>query len=339
MIKKRLELQGIKVIECKYEIQNSILSLIPAYMKLMWKHRKLDYDIIIIPRWRGALALPLAKILSRKPIVYCVFASPYDIFISDRKMFKPNSFQAKFISFWYKWCLKLSDIIIKESFVDIDYNSEKFIIDKKKFVRIFLSADESLFQPCNFKNPQTDFTVLYFGKFIPLHGVDVIINASKLLSHQKEIKFRLCGDGQMKNEMEKLVKKYNLKNIEFLGHVDDNILMKNINESDVCLGIFGNSTRAKRVATNKVYQILCSQKPLITMNSEAVREIGLENEKNALLISENDPGKLADSILYLKNKPETRKKIARAGRELYLERLSMEKTSKEIRNLLQTLSR
>lgn len=339
MLKKRLELQGVDVIECKYEIQNSILSLITAYIKLMWKHRKLDYDIIIIPRWRGGLALPLAKILSRKPLVYWAFASPYDIFISDRKMFKPNSLQAKFITFWYKWCLKLSDIVIKESFIDIDYNSDKFNIDKKKFRRIFLSADETLFQPCNFKNSQTGFTVLYFGSFVPLHGVDVIINASKLLSHQKEIKFRLCGDGQTKKEMEKLVKRYNLKNVEFLGHVDDNILMENIYESDVCLGIFGSSTRAERVATNKVYQILCSQKPLITMDSEAARELGLENEKNSLLISRNDPRKLADSILYLKNKTETRKQIAQAGRELYLERFSMEKTSKEIIHLLQTLSR
>ena len=124
----------------------------------------------------------------------------------------------------------------------------------------------------------------------------------------------------------------------FLGHVDDNILMENINESDVCLGIFGSSLRAERVATNKVYQILCSQKPLITMDSEAVRELGLENEKNSLLISRNDPRKLADAILYLKNSTETRKRIAQAGRELYLERLSMEKTSKEIIHILQTLS-
>jgi len=337
VFKKRLELQGIKIVECQEEIHNKLISIIPAYVKLFLKHRKLDYDIMIIPRWRGGLALPLAKIISRKPIVYFVYASPYDILITDRQTFKPNSFMGKFIRFWYKWSMKSSNIIIKESIADIEYNVKQFGIDKKKFRRLFLSADQDLFPACSFKEPEEIFTVLYFGTFNPLHGTEVIIESAKILSENMDIIFKFVGGGPRKRLIENLAKKYNLKNVKFLGFVDQETLANNINKSDVCLGIFGDNDRAYRVITNKVYQILCSQKLLITIESEAIREIGLENEKNCILIPANDPSKLADAIIFLKNNTELRKKISESGRSLYLERLSMEKTSKELVNILNNI--
>ena len=334
VFKKRLELQGIEIVECQEEIHNKLISIIPAYVKLFFKHRKLDYDIMIIPRWRGGLAIPLAKIISRKPIVYFVYSSQYDILFTDRQTFKPNSFMGKFITLWYKWSMKFSNIIIKESNADIEYNSKQFGIDKKKFRRLFLSADEDLFPACSFKAPEEVFVILYFGTFIPLHGTEVIIESAKILSENRDIIFKFIGDDPQKKLIENLAKKYNLKNVKFLGFVDQETLANNIKKSDVCLGIFGDVDRAYRVITNKVYQILCSQKPLITMESEVIREIDLVNEKNCILIPANNPKKLAEAIIFLKNNPEIRKKISESGRSLYLERLSMKKTSKELFEIL-----
>jgi len=337
LLKKKLELKGIEVVECQEQIRNNFFLIIPTYLKLFLKIRKLDYDIIIIPRWRGGLALPLAKFISKKPILYYSYAMPYDIFIEDRKMFKQNSIMAKLISFWCKLCLKLSNVTILETNVDINYKSNKFKIDKKKLKRIFIGADDTLFPCCLFKAPDTNFTILYFGKFVPLHGLEQVIEAAKILSEHKEIIFKFCGDGQSKNTMMKLVTKYNLKNVKFLGFVKHEVLIKNINHSDVCLGIFGDSIRGTRVITNKVYQILCSQKPLITRNSEATKEIGLTSNKNCILVSGNNPMELADAILNLKNNVNKRREISESGNKLYQEKLSMEKTSAQIIDLLNEL--
>jgi len=330
VLKKKLEFQGIEIVECQEEIHDRMVSIIPAYVKLFFKHRKLDYDIMIIPKWRGALALPLAKIISKKPIVYFAYSSPYDVLVTDRKNFKPNSIKAKFIYFWYRWCLKLSDIVIKESNAEIEYNSKQFGIDKEKFRCQFLSADEKLFPVCTFKEPEEVFTILYFGSFVPFHGTEIIIESAKILSENKDIIFKFCGDDPQKKPVEDLVKKYNLTNVKFLGFVDQETLIDNIKKSDICVGIFSNIDRASRLVTNKVFQILCSQKPLITRDSEAIREIGLVNEKNCILIPANDPRKLADAIILLKNNTELRKNIAESGRSLFRERLSIEKTSKEL---------
>jgi len=125
--KKKLELQGIKVIECHEDINislenKSILAVISSYVKLFFKHRKIgSYDIVVLPLWWGAIQLPLLKIISRKPIMYFGQGSPYDELVNDRKKVKPNSFTAKFFYNFERMVCKFSDLIIKESQAEIDY--------------------------------------------------------------------------------------------------------------------------------------------------------------------------------------------------------------------------
>ena len=336
ILKKRLELYDIEVVECSEDVRKNFFSIFSAYVKLTRKHWNLDYDIMIVPLWRGAIAMPLAKIISRKPILWFANASVYDQLINDRKTFKPNSIQAKFLKLFEKVNGKLSNMIIKESYQDIDFFINHFGGKKEKFRRLLLSADESLFPPCTFKEPKKLFNILYFGKFIPFHGVDFIIETAKILSNNKDIIFKFSGEGQTKKEIENLVSKYKLKNVKFLGFIPHESLLQTINDSDVCLGIFGNTGKESRMITNKIYSILCSQKPLITMDTKAIKEIGLKDKKNCFLIP-RDPQKLSEAILYLKNNHNRRKEIAEEGHKLYTNKLSVEKTSKELMKYLQEL--
>ena len=164
-------------------------------------------------------------------------------------------------------------MIIKESNAEIDYFSKQFKVDTKKFRRVFISADESKFPVCEFKESHESFVVLYHGTFIPHHGTEVIIKAAKILSDKNDIIFKLCGDGITKTTTEKLARKYNLNNLKFLGWVKFEELLENIMQSDVCLGIFGDISKASYGVTNKNYQILCSQKPLISRESPAMMEM------------------------------------------------------------------
>ena len=336
LLKKKLELQNVQFVECNEEI-HSIGSFISANLKLILKHRKIDYDIMILPLWRSLLTLPLAKIISKKPILYYGYMPIYDTIVNDRKMMKENSIKAKIIYFVEKMCWRLSDMIIKESNAEINYFAKQFKVNTKKFRRVFISADESKFPPCVFKEPQEFFVVLYHGTFIPHHGTDVIINAAKLLSDKKDIIFKLCGDGITKTETYELTQKFNLKNVKFLGWIQFEELLENIMQSDVCLGIFSDISKASYGVTNKNYQILCSQKPLITRDSPAMKEINSENEKNCILVPPNDPQKLADALIYLKNNVEKRKEIAFAGRKLFVEHLSLEVTGNQLKKYLQEL--
>jgi len=340
LLKKKLELQGFEVVLCqyRYDILKNIFSIIRAYVNLAKKHRNLNYDIMIIPSWEAGITLPLAKIISKKPIIYYAMSGPYDTYVFDRKTVKQDSIKAKLLFLFEKLTSKLCDLHIVETDVEIDHYTKQIGVKKEKFRKLYIGADESKFLPCNFKNSKKIFQVLYFGSFIPLHGVEIIIKAAKTLSNHKDIVFNICGDGQTKNEMESLMKTYNLENVKFFGRVNDETLLEKINSSDVCLGIFGTSGKASYVITNKVYQILCSQKPLITLKSEAINEIHVENGYHCILVPPNDPEKLAESILFLKNNVQKRQEMAKAGRELYLKELSLEKTSLKLLQYLKDVT-
>ena len=73
------------------------------------------------------------------------------------------------------------------------------------------------------------------------------------------------------------------------------------------------------------------------MDSEVIKEIGLIDKENCILIEKNNAKKLAEAIILLKNNPELRKKIAQSGRTLFIEKLSLEKTSMQLLEILQRL--
>src|SRR3990172_3546994 len=89
LLKKKLELRDIEVVECNEEI-HGVGSFFSANLKLILKHRKIDYDIMILPLWRSLMTLPLAKIISKKPILYYGYMPIYDTVLNDRKVVKIN---------------------------------------------------------------------------------------------------------------------------------------------------------------------------------------------------------------------------------------------------------
>jgi glycosyltransferase involved in cell wall biosynthesis len=335
LLKKILEEQNIQVEECHHE-GKKIFGLISAYFSLLRKHSKIEYDLMIIP-WRGILSFPLAKIIHKKPIVYFPAFSIYDTLVNDRKKIKKNSLKARFVHFVDKTACKWSDKIILESTEEINYFVSEFGISKKKFHQMPLSADESIFTPQKEKSSKNEFTVLFFGSFIPLHGLETILESAKILTQNKDIKFKICGDGQTKPEIEKKVKEYKLDNFNLLGIVSKEDLISNIANSDVCLGIFGNTIKAQKVVTNKVFQILASQRPLITMESPASKESNLLNKENCILIPPANPEKLAEAILLLKDNTSLRQKIAKRGFQTYQVHLSMKSVGTRLVRIFKNL--
>jgi len=328
LIKKILEKQNIEVIEC-HETIDKKSSFISSYLKLLSKHRKLEYDIMLIP-WRGILTFPLAKFIHRKPIIYFPAFSIYDTLVNDRKKIKKNSLKARIVHFVDKQSCKWSDKVILESSEEINYFVNEFGLPKKKFDQLSFAADETIFVPQIQKTQEKEFIVLFFGSFIPLHGLESIVESAKILKSHEDILFKICGDGQTKKEIEKITQESQLKNVQLLGLVSKDSLIDNIKNSDICLGLFGSTNKARKVVTNKVFQILASQKPLITMDSPAAREVFLENGKNCLLVPASDPKKLADAILFLKNNPQERQTIAKYGYQTYKEHLSMSQVGKKL---------
>jgi len=334
LIKIILKSQGVEVVEC-YEPILKFYQFFTAYVKLIFKHKNLEYDFIILP-WRSIITLPLIKLIHRKPIIYFPAFSIYDTLVNDRKNLKKNSLRAKIIHWIDGLACKLVDRVVLESSEEINYFIKEFNLPNEKFRQLSFATDESIFIPqSDFRGDK--FAVLFFGTFIPLHGIEIIVDAANLLKKEKDIEFILCGDGQTMPEIKKLIQKKDIDNIVMSGFVSKKELLEHLKKSNVCLGIFGNTIKANKVVTNKVFQILASRKPLITMDSAAVREIFLKNGINCMLVQPSSSKKLAEAILFLKNNPEKTRQIASAGYDTYQEHLSINQVGKKLVGIINEL--
>jgi len=161
------------------------------------------------------------------------------------------------------------------------------------------------------------FNVLYFGSYIPLHGVDVILKAAKILQDKDKgtVVFTFVGTGQLLPEMKELASRLGLKNVCFVERfVKEDELAGFISNADICLGIFGKSDKALRVIPCKVYNCLAIGKPLITSRTLATDGVLTHNE-NVYFCNPGDPESLAEAVLTLRNSQSLRNKIAQNGME------------------------
>jgi glycosyltransferase involved in cell wall biosynthesis len=138
--------------------------------------------------------------------------------------------------------------------------------------------------------------VLFYGQFIPLHGVPTIIEAARRL-RQQPVDWLLIGRGQESPRICQMLDADPLPRLRWIEWVDYATLVEHIRAADVCLGIFGTSEKAASVIPNKVYQVLASGKPVITRDSAAIRELLDPCTWADALVPAGDPGALAEAVL------------------------------------------
>ncbi len=327
LLKVICESQGFETVEC-HEDCHSYGSAIKAYIRLFLKHRRISYDVMIIP-WRGIITLPLARLVHRGPIIYF---TPIPIYASltDAYNLPKNSLRAKFAHFAERTACRWADLAITESTFQIDYFVREYGLPRERFRRLWPAAYEPLFAPLPFKERTDEFVVLYFGTFIPTYGTKVITEAADRLRGEKDITFVFCGSGQDEPVVRRYAEEAGLSNIRFRGMLPALSLAQQIKDSDACLGVFGTSDKCKGSMLNKINQTLSSAKPLITISTPATREAGLADKKNCMLVQSDSPEELARCILQLRDDDVLRRRVAMQGRRHYIERLSIDQAGRQL---------
>ncbi|MCF7841341.1 MAG: glycosyltransferase [Lentisphaeria bacterium] len=317
---------------------STIIQFIKCQFKLAWKYvsRTPDHDVVIV----GFIGQPdmfLAKFLTwltGRKLVFNPLVSIYDTVVGDRKFVSKTSAKANVFRWLDKIACQLADLIFLDTQAHIEYFSEEFGIQREKFERVWVGADEHVFKPVNSKQNNPDpFKILFVGKFIPLHGLPRIVETAKLLESSADIRFTLIGKGQLREAIERQIAEKGIKNIQIIDWVPYQELMQVMSEADLILGIFGESEKAKRVIPNKVYQGLAVGKPVLTMDSHAGREL-LVHEHTAFLVK-NHPAELADKIRQLKKQRDMCDAVGRAGYDLFKEKLNTRVIGKDVLRAMQ----
>jgi glycosyltransferase involved in cell wall biosynthesis len=335
-----LRLNGVDVVECHVSLWNGTddkvrnvekgwlnprlwVRLVWAYIRLAARYTRMgDYDVLMVG-YAGHLDVFPGRVLSwlsRRPLVFDAFLSLHETIVEDRALLRKSSLASRMLFWMERAGCAIADLVLLDTDANIEYFCQKYRLPRGHFSRVWVGADPS-FRPMPPRAADGLFRALYFGKFIPLHGIEHVIRAAGLLRERPEIQFEFIGDGQTYDTMRALASSLALTNITWGPRwLQPEDLASRVAEADVCLGIFGTSPKALRVIPTKAYVALAMGKPLITEDSPAAKEL-LTDKVNALLCEPGNAQALANEIARLSGEPDVRLALSAGGRELYTTKL------------------
>jgi len=283
-----------------------------------------DYDVLIVG-YVGHADVLLARALSlfrRRPVVLNGLISLHDTVVTDRGLVRSGGIRAGLLRRLDRAAFRAADRVLMDTEAHARHVAEETGLAPERFWRVWVGADPTGLpeQPAPAPEKST-VSILYFGTYIALHGVDTILDAARRLKDREDIRFTLLGRGQGLDAA--LARGKGLPNVAFDPRwVGRGELLEAVAASDICLGVFGAGGKASRVIPCKVYDALAMARPVVTADTPAARE--LLDEGNAVLVPPGDPDALAAAIAALADDPARRRALGDAGRAAWEARCTPE---------------
>lgn len=340
MFLKGLRKQGVAIYEYNVD-SHSVITNIKCFLKNFKKLISQNFDLILFYS-EAHIQFYIAKILAllmRIPLVHDIYISKLQTIYDDRKQYRKRKIpKSLFRIILYSIDLiecSFANYIILDTYSHIKFFHEKFKTPLKKFRKVYIGAREDKFSPLK-KDTLIDNKCIvgFWGTYIPLHGIDNIVKAAKLLENDKQIRFILKGTGQIYEEIRHLTKELDVNNIEFITEMLPFDKLKIlISQMDIGLGIFGEGNKVLQVVPNKIFEGIAMKIPMITCRSPAINELFVDHE-NIILCERSNPESLVKAILNLKKDEKLREKIKENAYELFLKKCSIDAIGRNVYNIL-----
>jgi glycosyltransferase involved in cell wall biosynthesis len=285
----------------------AVLRLARAELALL-RRAASDFDVLVVG-YPGHLDLVAAKRAARgKPLVFNPLVSLADTLVDDRARFARGSLPARALRAVDRAAFRAADVVVADTQAHAAFFRE---LGARRVEVCLVGAEERVFTP-GWRQP-AEFSCLFVGKLIPLHGLETILEAAR---RAPELQFRVVGSGQLEGLLGDRP-----PNVERRVWVDYELLPEELHRTGCALGIFGTSPKAQRVIPNKVFQALACGVPVVTANTPAAREL-LADGESALLVPPADPDALVHALRRLATDPELGRRIAAGGLTAYSEHAS-----------------
>jgi glycosyltransferase involved in cell wall biosynthesis len=214
----------------------------------------------------------VAKIVAlrhRAPLVVDAFVGMYETNVEDWNRVPARSIRANLYRMFDWLAAQLSDLAL----IDTEVRTRRLRQDGATNTISCPVGAPDWAKPAPACKDSDTLSILYYGNYIPLHGLNYVVDNLVLLS-DLNLDVTFIGGGEGRPPIEKQVQEAGLASIiKFLPGVPESDLIEHIHRADVVLGIFGDSEKAATVLANKVWQGLSSGRYVITRSSEALAEI------------------------------------------------------------------
>jgi glycosyltransferase involved in cell wall biosynthesis len=292
-----------------------------TYPVLAWRFLRTQRPDMVLVGYPGILDVivvaPLAR-LRGVPIVWDMFMSAYDTIVLDRRMLPATGFRARLLYLLERLAIRRSDAVFLDTEAHARRIESLYRLPERQCGTVWVGAEIERFRLPEPESPparvsRSALKVLFYGQFIPLHGIDTIVRAARRMSNDN-VEWTLIGRGQESGAIRQMLDEMPLPRLRWIEWVDYGELRRWIAEADVCLGIFGTSGKAASVIPNKVFQIVAAGRPLITCDSPAIRELLSPDPPCVHLVPAGDASALTEAVRdHLTQRPSAERRRCHAA--------------------------
>lgn len=208
-------------------------------------------------------------------------------------------------------------------------NINSYIVTSKfsedKFIELGLER-EKLQLKTNFltlkpeSNTQDQHYALFLGRLVDYKGIKTLMKAFEAVP---SFKLKIIGDGPLKNEVRNYADTH--KNIEWLGRIDRNLVIKTIKNASFL--VFPSECYENMPLV--ILESFVYSKPVLASNLGAIKEFVISGE-NGLLFNPGDAKDLAAKASYLFFHDQERMEMGKNANKLYQERFNKEKNYQDL---------
>ena len=331
-----LQKNGVKIVSCT---NKSGLFFVRFWrlFKIFWPLRH-QVNVIFV-QFPGHLNMPIAWVLGRlfhKPVIFDAFVSLYDTYIFDRRIAGEGSLKARFYWWVDKIACTLADVVTLDTNAHIKYFVRTFHLHRRKFSRLPVGGDETLFHPSKLKRSgatHKPVIVEFHGMFTRIHGAEIFVKVAKALENYKHLRFWLIGDSWNYRLPIQLYFKLRPKTMTYWPQLPVNQLAHKVAQADISIAHLGPTQKARMVLTNKMFHALASRVALIAGDNPATKEF-LTDKQNCLFVNMYNAADLSRKILYLSRQARLRRSLALNGYNLHQRKFTNQKLASKLLQII-----
>ncbi len=314
------------------------LTLSGSYLRLFNKARQSGPFDILFTGFPGYLDLPAAWLCSRligAKLVWDPFL-PLPELIAERGFADPWSKQFRLCRKFERFFFRRADLVLTQTEALKRHLMRTYGTGAEKFESIPLGVDEAIFQPAP-ASPNQHPEVLYVGCFLPNHGLDTVLDGVKLLNSDCPFRLTLIGDGPERSRIAQRIESEGISSITLHPPIAAADVPARIARADILLGVFGETFQSEMTLHNKVLQGLTVGRPVLTRNSQALREVAV-SETEIATCEAGDPSAFAASLHKLLSDSEYRRTLGELALEAHKRTFSQTAINERLKEILSNLS-
>jgi colanic acid biosynthesis glycosyl transferase WcaI len=330
LIRRSLE-NGVNVIRVavpsgnRANLARRLLQFICYQFGATWAGLGQQYDVVLVAGPSLTLWLPFTSLaaLRRKPAVFSVHDVYPDVGVTLGIFRHKAVIHA--VAGLERFCLDRAQVvrILSESFKP---GLRALGVPEAKMVLIYDWVDTDLIRPLPRDNAfarEHDlagrFVVLYAGNLGLSQGLEHVLAAAELLAADADIRFVFVGEGAARDQLVAQAAERSLASVQFLPFQPRARLPEVLATADISLVTLQHGIGSGSLPS-KTFSIFASGRPLLASVDEGSEAWDMVERAGAgVCVPPENPSRLAQAILALRQDPELRECLGRNGR-LWAER-------------------